>query len=212
MPQPHTHAATRRTGTPSRRGGAGRVTCFPGYGPSASPTDQQGDERVDVEVVDAAVLVAVARHVIAVRIHRIILWIIRRRSHQDLNCDGVVNFLDTMAFLPHVGHWCDPLTGVWAGLEPLASVDMLEQNYPNPFNPETRIAFALTKPGRVVLRIYDVGGRPVRTLVEETLAPRTYQVTWDGRYDEGTVAPSGVYFCRLETPCYTETKKMTLLK
>ena len=92
---------------------------------------------------------------------------------------------------------------------------MLYQNYPNPFNPVTKIKFELPKSTHVKLIIYDVLGREVATLINERLAPGTYEVNWDG-----TNYPSGVYFYKLIVldPStgsglrYSETKKMVLLK
>jgi photosystem II stability/assembly factor-like uncharacterized protein len=91
----------------------------------------------------------------------------------------------------------------------------LSFNYPNPFNPITRIKFDVPdahKGGKfdnsnVVLKVIDVIGREIETLVNESLNPGTYEVTFDGsRYS------SGVYFYRLQAGSFTETKKMILLK
>jgi len=103
------------------------------------------------------------------------------------------------------------LIGVGSG-EPRPALSMLEQNFPNPFNPVTVIRFAVAEPGRVRLVVYDVSGRPVRTLVDETRTARAYEVTWDGRDDSGVSVASGVYLYSLETPGYGENRKMVLLK
>ena len=91
-------------------------------------------------------------------------------------------------------------------------VTMLEQNMPNPFNPATVIRFSILQPGRVVLRVYDVAGRPVRTLVDDVRGTDWYEVRWDGRDDYGHGVPSGVYLYKLTAPWYAETKKMLLIK
>jgi len=83
----------------------------------------------------------------------------------------------------------------------------LEQNYPNPFNPSTRIGFAVTGSGFVSLKVHDVLGREVATLVSEVLQPGSYTTTWDAAR-----MPSGVYFYRLKAKDFMETKKMLLLK
>lgn len=88
----------------------------------------------------------------------------------------------------------------------------LVQNHPNPFNPQTTIAFSLAARGRVSLAIYDVNGRIVRTLANETRAAGAYELKWDGRDDDGQAVASGVYFYRLVAPDFTQTKKMVLLK
>jgi hypothetical protein len=91
-------------------------------------------------------------------------------------------------------------------------VTLLEQNVPNPFNPVTVIRFAIAEPGRVKLIVYDVSGRPVRTLVEGARGINRYEVVWDGRDDGGRKIASGVYVYELDAPGYRESKKMVLLK
>jgi hypothetical protein len=88
----------------------------------------------------------------------------------------------------------------------------LEQNVPNPFNPATTIRFAIAAPARVDLVIYDVAGRRVRTLVAGHRPPDTYKVTWDGTDDRGARVASGIYFYRLTTGRFAQTRKMVLLK
>jgi hypothetical protein len=85
---------------------------------------------------------------------------------------------------------------------------------PNPFNPVTVIQYNVGEPGQVSLNVYDVTGRLVRTLVNETKTPASggYSVTWDGRNDGGQSVSSGIYFYRLSTGSFSETKKMILLK
>lgn len=88
----------------------------------------------------------------------------------------------------------------------------LHQNHPNPFNPSTRIAFELDAPARVELRIYDAGGRLVRTLLGATLEAGGHTVAWDGRDDRGAAVGSGVYYLRMQTPGHHATRKMVLLQ
>ncbi|HEX6791697.1 MAG TPA: choice-of-anchor D domain-containing protein, partial [Candidatus Krumholzibacteria bacterium] len=88
----------------------------------------------------------------------------------------------------------------------------LEQNHPNPFNPSTTISFTLAERSRVVLAIFDVSGRPARTLFDGTLEPGRHQYPWNGQNARGEVATSGVYFCRLTSGKQTLTRKMVLLK
>ncbi|MDD4858565.1 MAG: FlgD immunoglobulin-like domain containing protein, partial [Candidatus Krumholzibacteria bacterium] len=88
----------------------------------------------------------------------------------------------------------------------------LDQNYPNPFNPMTTIRIGLSEPSYVALRIYDVSGRLVRTLVAEHLAAGCYDKVWDGRDSRGESVASGIYFYKLDTKSVTETKKMILLR
>jgi len=91
--------------------------------------------------------------------------------------------------------------------------DGLEQNVPNPFNPTTIISFGLRERVRVRLRIYDVRGALVRTLLDEERGPGpAHEVVWDGRDNAGRQVSSGVYFYRMATPGFTQTRKMVLLK
>lgn len=88
----------------------------------------------------------------------------------------------------------------------------LAHNTPNPFNPATKIAFALDRTGPVRLAIFDLQGRLVRTLVDESLVAGTYDRVWDGRDDAGQPAASGAYVYRLTADGQTLSHKMTLLK
>ena len=89
---------------------------------------------------------------------------------------------------------------------------LLEQNYPNPFNPSTVINYQLPVYGRVELKIFDVLGREVSTLVNEEKSPGKYQVQWNGTNSFGNFVSSGIYFYRLTSGKFTEIKKMVLIK
>ncbi len=88
----------------------------------------------------------------------------------------------------------------------------LEQNYPNPFNPATTIEFYLAEPRRTQLRVFDVKGRLVRTLVDEGLDYGRHKYQWDGTNNNGQQVSSGVYFYRFQAGNKVFTKKMMLLK
>jgi hypothetical protein len=89
----------------------------------------------------------------------------------------------------------------------------LQQNVPNPFNPVTKIAFDVPSGGAIVaLRIYDVSGRLVRTLVDGYKPAGTRSVSWYGRDDQGRPVASGIYFYHLTAPSFSERKKMVLFK
>jgi hypothetical protein len=90
----------------------------------------------------------------------------------------------------------------------------LEQNYPNPFNPSTTIEAAIPPDaaGPVTLRIFDLRGRLVRTLVSGDLAPGVHRFAWDGTTGRGEPVPSGAYFYTLEAGERTLTRKMILAK
>lgn len=89
------------------------------------------------------------------------------------------------------------------------------QNTPNPFNPSsqaTTVSFALHKGGYVEIKIYDVSGRLVRTLVKDSRLAGIYGVPWDGKNDRGSDVPSGIYFYRMKTGVFKATKKMVLVR
>jgi alpha-glucosidase (family GH31 glycosyl hydrolase) len=83
----------------------------------------------------------------------------------------------------------------------------LEQNYPNPFNPSTIIGYSLSQGERVRLKIFNVLGEEVYTLVDAEKPAGSYSVVWNA-----SMLPAGVYFCRMETPLSVETKKAVLMK
>jgi hypothetical protein len=95
----------------------------------------------------------------------------------------------------------------------------LAQNYPNPFNPATSIPyqvggsqFMVHGPSHTSLKIYNILGQLVRTLVDEEKAPGNYKVIWDGKDNSGKEVGSGIYFYQLKTEEYTATRKMVLLR
>jgi hypothetical protein len=83
----------------------------------------------------------------------------------------------------------------------------LEQNYPNPFNASTEIRFELAREANVSLRIYDIAGREVVTLLDGMTSAGSHGVKFDG-----AALGSGIYFYRLETGGRSDTRKMILLK
>jgi len=97
------------------------------------------------------------------------------------------------------------LTGISGNETPLTF--SLKQNYPNPFNPSTKISFAMPKSGFVSLKIYDILGKEVRTLVNEDKPAGEYLVDFNA-----SGLQSGVYFYKLETDGFSQTMKMLLIK
>lgn len=112
----------------------------------------------------------------------------------------------------------------------------LHQNFPNPFNPFTSIRYSVgsvqrkaadgglvlsevegrrtmdNSPPHLTLKIYNILGQKVRTLVDEPVGAGNYEVIWDGRDQNGKEVSSGIYFYQLKTGEYSEIKKMILLK
>ena len=99
-----------------------------------------------------------------------------------------------------------------AGDIPQAREAVLGQNYPNPFNPTTTIKFSLPRGGHTTLKVYDVSGRLVRTLVDGPRQAGAQTMDWDGTDNAGQRVASGVYFYRLTFGSFVQNKKMTLLK
>jgi hypothetical protein len=83
----------------------------------------------------------------------------------------------------------------------------LEQNYPNPFNPSTRLKYSIPQTSDVVIKIFDILGNEIETLVNEEKQIGTYEITWIAEE-----LPSGVYFYRLHAGDFIQTKKMILMK
>ncbi|MBK6773178.1 MAG: CHAP domain-containing protein [Ignavibacteria bacterium] len=83
----------------------------------------------------------------------------------------------------------------------------LYQNFPNPFNPETKIKFDIPKEGPVTLKVFDITGKELSEVINENLIPGTYNITFDG-----SELYSGIYFYKIESKDFTETKRMILIK
>jgi len=98
-------------------------------------------------------------------------------------------------------------TGIKETVSDLPSDFRLEQNFPNPFNPATNIRYSISKTSKVTLRVFDVLGREVQSLVNTVQAPGQYTVTFSGRD-----LASGVYFYQLTAGAFIETKKLMVLK
>jgi len=101
--------------------------------------------------------------------------------------------------------------------EPLAVVEMpnsyhVEQNYPNPFNPETTIRFQLPENTKVMVKIYNMIGQEITTLIEGILPAGHHSVIWNGRDLQGNKVPSGVYLYQFRAGDYNATRKMVLLE
>lgn len=111
--------------------------------------------------------------------------------------------------------------GVLTGVEPqeqpqgvLPEESSLLPNYPNPFNPETVIGYRLNlpEPAPVSLKVYNLLGQRVRTLVSAVQGAGEYQVVWDGQDDSGNSLASGIYFVRLQVGARGQTRKLVLTR
>ncbi len=103
------------------------------------------------------------------------------------------------------------VTGI-DGEESLPLQTALNGNFPNPFNPTTNISFALKKSSNISIDIYNILGQKVTTLINEYKLAGNYSITWEGTDSNNHKVASGVYFYRMKTDNYTNTKKMLLMK
>jgi hypothetical protein len=137
---------------------------------------------------------------------------------EDTNCELVV-------FVQNYSGYKLVLQAAKSGLyelRPLGVEDNLEaavptesellQNYPNPFNASTKISYQLTEAAPTKLDIFNLKGELVRSLVNETQTPGSYQLDWDGTDSQGTEVSSGLYFYRLTSGEVSQTQKMSLLR
>ncbi len=88
----------------------------------------------------------------------------------------------------------------------------LQQNYPNPFNSQTVIRYQIEKPTHLCLAIFDLNGRLVRTLFDNPSAPGLQEILWDGTNDDGSQIASGIYILKMQTPDFTDYKKLMFVK
>jgi hypothetical protein len=112
------------------------------------------------------------------------------------------------SYINEIGFWYMPgwiLTGIEDEELPLRT--FFGQNFPNPFNPVTILSYGLATAAHVTIKVYDVSGREVRTLVDRDMEPGRYQATLDANGLAG-----GVYFARMTAGDYIENKKLVLIK
>ncbi|MGD0036445.1 MAG: T9SS type A sorting domain-containing protein [Bacteroidota bacterium] len=103
--------------------------------------------------------------------------------------------------------WWGIAVGVEKSNNPVPTGYALTQNYPNPFNPTTNFTYEISKAGFVSIKIYDILGREVATLVNEVKQAGSFVATWNA-----INAGSGIYFCKMQSGSFTATKKMILMK
>ncbi len=123
---------------------------------------------------------------------------------------SVIGISSTVGYIHLSGFWNVPVsvvTSVEAASEQIPKSFELKQNYPNPFNPETTIPFALPKKVKVSLKIFDLLGREVVTLLEEEMGPGEYKIQFEAKD-----LPSGTYFYRMKAGDFTASRKLTLVR
>jgi hypothetical protein len=128
----------------------------------------------------------------------------------------VVSDTNLFAGTRGMGVWRRPLsempTSVGIVSSELPLTFSLEQNYPNPFNSLTTIQYELPKTSKVDIRIYNILGREVKTLVNRIQTAGIKSITWDGKDDNNRIVSSGIYYCILQTDYEEKTFKMVFLK
>ncbi len=144
-------------------------------------------------------------------------WVGKDRVLATFNLASAPNgFYDVVVYNPYAasGVLVDgfEVTGGPTGAGDLPKQFALLPNYPNPFNPATTIRYQVASRSQVTLRVYDVSGALVRTLVDGSVAAGSHVVQWNGMNDHGDPASSGVYFYRLTAPGFSDVRKMTLVK
>ena len=109
------------------------------------------------------------------------------------------------------GVWRRPLSEMITDVEDqgneVPSQFILEQNYPNPFNPSTKIRYSVPQSSNVMIKVFDILGNEIETLVNEEKPIGSYEITWYAKS-----LPSGIYFYKIQSGSFVETKKMLLLK
>ncbi len=111
---------------------------------------------------------------------------------------------------PNIGFLNDVTTSVAQGAP--ARLPFLLPNYPEPFNPSTIIPYRLDQESRVDIVIYDLRGRQVKTLYAGRAAAGLHELPWDGTDRSYREVASGIYFYRIDTENFTDTRRMTLIR
>jgi photosystem II stability/assembly factor-like uncharacterized protein len=128
-------------------------------------------------------------------------------THMDLIRVGNTVYAYAVNSVGAVYKLIDNIVGITGETSELPNSFSLEQNYPNPFNPETNIGFNIAKATRVKLAVYDMLGREVKMLKDELMQAGRYNIRFDA-----TDLRSGVYYYKLVTSEFSDTKKMVLVK
>ena len=143
-------------------------------------------------------------------------WVERNDPERGDALFGSDQRLCPVDFPTHRKH-TDELLAMLNGTDTNARVQIpsefyLSQNYPNPFNSMTRIQYGLANDAHVKVKVYDVSGREVVTLVDREMKAGNYTTPWMATNAQGVPVSSGVYFYRIQAGDFVKTQKMTLLK
>jgi hypothetical protein len=133
----------------------------------------------------------------------------------DLNGDGLLECIVAKNEYPYQNKYYyeiynTGITGV-KSTEPPAKFS-LSQNFPNPFNPETKISFTLTERKNVSIKIFNIQGELVKTLLTTEFQLGDHEVVWNGENEFAQQQPTGIYFYEMRSGSYSQAKKMILLR
>jgi len=134
-------------------------------------------------------------------------------TYEDMNCEAAGNY-DSTAYALVLGV-CNYIGLDLSQIENEASMPgsyYLLQNYPNPFNPITTLHYDLPENSFVNITIYDMLGRKVKTLINETQDAGYRSIIWDATDNNGEPVSAGIYLYQIQAGEYMQTKKMVLLK
>ena len=134
-------------------------------------------------------------------------------TYEDMNCAAAGNY-DSTAYAMVLGV-CNYIGLDLSQIENEAGMPgrySLLQNYPNPFNPTTTLRYNLPENSHVTITIYDMLGRKVKTLINETQYSGYRSIIWDAIGNNGERASAGIYLYQIQAGEYMQTKKMVLLK
>lgn len=142
-------------------------------------------------------------------INTIWLWGFCSGAGADLNWGPIAS--------PYGGPVCYTVEGTGTAIDEsntdiLPSKFSLSQNYPNPFNPTTEISFDVPTKSHVTLKVYNLLGHEVTTLVDEDVVVGSHKTSWDGRDRSGSEVATGIYFYKMVAGDFVETRKMMLLR
>lgn len=143
-----------------------------------------------------------------------IFWVEENISGKDTVIlgvyDGELTVYDSLIVI------VKPVTGIEYLMSQIPKEYSLNQNYPNPFNPTTNIIYGIPKLSHVEIKIYDLLGREVTTLINEKQEAKYYKIIWDAKDRFENSVPSGMYFYRIVAKSgdriFVKTKKLLLLR
>ena len=126
---------------------------------------------------------------------------------------GIVRYRGAGVKVDQITSWIDNLlvTSV-EGENNIPEKPHLYQNYPNPFNPVTNIIFEIKESQKVILQIYNIEGRLIKTLIENQLFAGRHELSWNGLNSQGLSVASGVYYYVLRAGDYQSAKRMVLMR